>query len=399
MTYALEGITVIDLSQSIAGPYCTKLLAIEGAEVIKVEPPGAGDTLRRMGPFVGDDPHPEKSIPFLYLNTSKKSITLNFQNSTGRKMLMELVKEADVLVEGFEPSHMPSLGLGYETLEKLNPRLVMVSISHFGQTGPYRDYKGEEIVDQAISGHVSITGEPDREPLKMGGNLGQYAGGQAAYASTLMALYHATLTGEGQRVDNSIVDANADLLDSWGLNSLFDGVPKRLGNIAPGVALRGRGGLYETKDGWIAMGQVPGGWDAFADMVGIEELKDPKYTNPATRGEYQDELEAIVEPWVREHTKLEIYHASQARRNAIGYVATPEDMFSSPQLEARNFFQEIDHPVAGRARYPGLPFQLYETEATIARAPLLGEHNTEVYGKRLGLERKEIVRLSQLGII
>ena len=399
MPHALEGIRVVDLTERVAGPYCAKLMALQGAEVVKVEPPGAGDAMRAMGPFVGGDPNPEKSVPFLYLNTGKKSVTLDVVQHSARRLLLELAKHADVLVESYAPGFLDSLGLGPDTLLEANPRLVVSSITHFGQDGPYSGYKGEEIVDQAISGHVSITGEPDREPIKMGGNLAQYAGGQAAFASTLIALYHTTLTGEGQHVDNSITEANVDLLDSWGINSLFGEVPTRLGNAAPEAVLRGRGGLYETADGYIALGQMPGGWDAFVDMIGLEELRDPKYADPRGRSEHRDELEAIVAPWVLQNGKLDIYNASQQRRNAIGYVATPQDMLTSPQLEYRGFFQEIDHPAAGSARYPGPPYRLTASGETLTRAPLLGEHNVEVYCDLLGLERAELVRLRQLGVV
>ena len=198
---------------------------------------------------------------------------------------------------------------------------------------------------------------------------------------------------------NSITEANVDLLDSWGINSLFGDVPTRLGNAAPEAVLRGRGGLYETADGYIALGQVPGGWGAFADMVGVEELHDPKYADPRSRSEHREELEAIVAPWVRQNGKLDIYNASQRRRNAIGYVATPHDMLTSPQLEHRQFFQEIDHPAAGKARYPGPPYRLTASGETLSRTPLLGEHNTEVFCDLLGLERAELVRLRQLGVV
>ena len=399
MPHALEGFLVVDLTERVAGPYCTKLMALQGADVVKVEPPGTGDAMRAMGPFVGDDPNPEKSVPFLYLNTGKKSVTLDVGQASARSLLLELARRADVLVESYAPGYLASLGLGADTLLEANPRLVVCSITHFGQDGPYSGYKGEEIVDQAISGHVGITGEPDREPIKMGGNLGQYAGGQAAFASTLIALYHAAMTGEGQHVDNSITEANVDLLDSWGINSLFGDVPTRLGNAAPGAVLRGRGGLYETADGYIALGQMPGGWDAFVDMTGIEELRDPKYADPGSRSEHRDELEAIVGAWVRQNGKLDIYNASQRRRNAIGYVATPQDMLTSPQLEHRRFFEEIDHPAAGSARYPGPPYRLTASGETLTRAPLLGEHNAQVYCDMLGLERAELVRLRQLGVV
>ena len=399
MPHALEGFLVVDLTERVSGPYCTKLMALQGADVLKVEPPGTGDAMRAMGPFVGDDPNPEKSVPFLYLNTGKKSVTLDVGQASARSLLLELARRADVLVESYAPGYLASLGLGADTLLEANPRLVVCSITHFGQDGPYSGYKGEEIVDQAISGHVGITGEPDREPIKMGGNLGQYAGGQAAFASTLIALYHVALTGEGQHVDNSITEANVDLLDSWGINSLFGDVPTRLGNAAPGAVLRGRGGLYETADGYIALGQMPGGWDAFVDMTGIEELRDPKYADPGSRSEHRDELEAIVGAWVRQNGKLDIYNASQQRRNAIGYVATPQDMLTSPQLEHRRFFEEIDHPAAGSARYPGPPYRLTASGETLTRAPLLGEHNAQVYCDILGLERAELVRLRQLGVV
>ena len=398
MTYALEGFRVVDLTQRVAGPYCTKLFALQGADVVKVEPP-AGDAMRAMGPFVGGDPHPEKSVPFLYLNTGKRSATLDVTQPSARKLVMELAVRADVLLEDYAPGYLASLGLGPDTLLEANPRLVVSSITHFGQSGPYSDFKGEEIVDQAVSGHVHITGEPEREPLKMGGNLAQYVGGQAAFASTLIALYHAALTGEGQRVDNSITEANVDLLDSWGINSLFGAEPKRLGNAAPEAVLRGRGGLYETADGYVALGQVPGGWDAFADMVGIEALRDPKYADPRSRAEHRDELEAIVAPWALTQRKLDVYNASQRSRNAVGYVATPQDMLTSEQLEHRQFFQQIDHPEAGSARYPGPPYQLTASGQTLSRAPLLGEHNVAVYCDLLGLERAELVRLRQLGVV
>ena len=159
---ALSGYKVLDVTHFIAGPYCTRLLAGYGAEVIKVEKPGSGDGSRRLGPFVGDDPHIEKSAQFLYLNTGKKSITLDLKTPAGVKIFKRLVKDADILVENFEPRVMSSLGLGYDTLSEINPKLVMTSISNFGQTGPYRDYKAAEIVEYALSGLMKMTGEPDR---------------------------------------------------------------------------------------------------------------------------------------------------------------------------------------------------------------------------------------------
>lgn len=396
MAGSLTGIAVLDLTQHVAGPYCTKLLAMYGAEVIKVEPPGMGDSGRSLGPFVHDEPHPEKSIPFLYLNTSKKSITLDIQTQTGRKLLRQLVKDVDVLVENFPPSALPSLGLGYEALSALNPRLVMTSITYFGQTGPYRDFKGADIIGQALSGHLQINGEPDREPVMVQGNFAQYTGGQAAYVATLMALYYALASGEGQRVDASIAEAHSDMLDSWGINSVFGTKEPRTGINHHGVY---PGHLYPCKDGYVALGTGPGGWKPFAELIGREELFNPNYENAQTRMQYRDEIDPIIKDWLREKTRVEVYHAGQARRMPFTFLMTSKDMLESPQLQAREYFQEIDHPATGPVQYPGPPFGLSGTAVHLTRAPLLGEHNEAVYTQRLGLTKQELLLLRQQGII
>ena len=210
---ALSDVKVLDLTWHIAGPYCTKLLAGYGAEVIKVERPGEGDPTRRMGPFFKDDPHPEKSGLFLHLNTNKKGITLNLKSATGKKILKALVSDADILVESFSPRVMPSLGLDYQTLEQINPKLVMVSISNFGQSGPYRDFKASEIVEYAMGGEMYSTGTAGREPLKLGGNVTQYQAGTVAAVATMGALYSAECQEVGQHVDVSIMETQAGSTD------------------------------------------------------------------------------------------------------------------------------------------------------------------------------------------
>ena len=386
-TGPLNGVRVIDFTAVYSGPIAASILGDQGAEVIKIESK-SGDLMRRAQPMING-----MGSSFATMNRNKKSLCLDLQTDAGRDIARRLIATADVVMENFRPGVMDRLGLGYAEFKDAQPKLVYASINGVGPTGPYAKRRVYDAVIQAISGFTTL--QPEGDPAMVNSLVCDKITSLTAAEAVVAALFQAERSGRGQRVELSMLDANLfflwpDVMTNYTfLQEGIEAVPR----LDHSMFLR------KTKDGWIAMGQVPGGWDAFADMLGIEELKDPKYANPTTRGEYRDELEAIVEPWVREHTKLEIYHASQARRNAIGYVATPEDMFSSPQLEARNFFQEIDHPVAGRARYPGLPFRLYETEATIARAPLLGEHNTEVYGKRLGLEPQEIVRLSQLGII
>ena len=212
---ALSDVKVLDLTWHIAGPYCTKLLADYGAEVIKVEKPEEGDPTRRMAPFFKDDPHPEKSGLFLHLNTNKKGITLDLKSATGKKIIKELVSKVDILVESFSPRVMPSLGLDYQTLEQINPKLVMVSISNFGQSGPYRDFKASEIVEYAMGGEMYSTGIADREPLKLGGNVTQYQAGTVAAVATVGALYAAEFQGTGQHVDVSIMETSTCWPASW----------------------------------------------------------------------------------------------------------------------------------------------------------------------------------------
>ena len=207
MEQAFTDVRVVDLTHYVAGPYCTKLLADYGAEVVKVERPGTGDGARRMFPFWGDDPHPEKSGLFLHLNTNKKGVTLDLKTPTGVEILKQLVKDADILVENFEPRVMPGLGLDYDTLATVNPRLVMTSISNFGQTGPYRDLKAGELVIFGMGPHMFVEGEPEREPLKYPGYKAQYMAGTNAAVAAMAALFGSSASGQGQHVDVSIMES------------------------------------------------------------------------------------------------------------------------------------------------------------------------------------------------
>jgi CoA:oxalate CoA-transferase len=290
---------------------------------------------------------------------------------------------------------LPGLGLHYSRLSADNPGLVMTSVTFFGQDGPYSEYRGGEIIAQAMSGNLRITGEPDREPVMIGGHLAQYTGGQAASVATLMALYHAMFTGQGQHVDCSIVEANADLLDSWGVNAVLGTKQQRTGT-------RHHGGypaqIYPCRDGYVVLGTEPAGWNTLVDLVGDEALRDPKYAGPG-RKQFREEIDPVLVSWLRERNKTDVHRAAQARRLASGYFMTPEDMLESPQLRERGFFQEIDHPATGPSRYPGPPFRFSEAGSDQSRAPLLGEHNQEVYGRRLGLSDEDLVRLKQQGAI
>jgi len=382
---ALSGLKVVDLTHYIAGPYCTKLMASLGAEVIKVERPEVGDPARGLGPFWRDLPGLERSGTFLYLNTGKKSVTLDLKTAAGRSRLLELVRDADVLVENFAPRVMPSLGLDYVALEKINPRLVMTSISNFGQTGPYRDYRADELTENAISGLMYTTGEPDREPIKTGGSLAQCIAGITAFNGTMVALLHVANTGEGQHVDVSIMEANTDLMEIVIANFSFGFPPRRrVGNQHQWHPWT----IYPCRDGHaVVIGGPPKNWPAMAELVGQPELAKPEFATMRGRVQRREQIDELLRPWLMSHGKMEIFEAGQEAGFAFGYVATMEDLAHSPQLRERGYLIEIEHPETGKLTYLGAPFQMAETPMRFTRAPLLGEHNEEIFS-RLSLDSR-----------
>jgi len=395
---ALAGIKVLDLTHYIAGPYCTKMLADYGAEVIKIEKPGGGDGARMMAPFFGDDPHPEKSGLFLYLNTSKRGITLNLKSVTGVQIFKELVKDADVLVENFSPRVMPSLGLSYENLEKMNPCLVMTSISNFGQSGPYRDYKATEIVADAMGGWSAIIGYPEREPLKPGGNQAQFVAGLLGATGTMAAFYGQETAGVGQHLDISIMDAVLYIqMNITSMYSYDQVIRKRYGNrVWPSP-----GGILPCKDGYIgAITVTAEKWPVLCHWMGMPELiEDPRFRTATERSENVDELDAIMISWLVQHDADELFREAQKRGLPFGVPASAKMLVESPHLNERGYFAEVDHPVTGRVRYPGAQVKMGNLPYELKRAPLLGEHNEEIYCRRLGYSKNDLVRLREQGVI
>jgi len=394
---ALSHIRVLDLTHYVAGPYCAKLMAGFGAEVIKIERPPMGDPIRSVGPFCNNEQNLESSIPFLWLNTGKKSITLNLKTETGREIFKELVRQADVVIENFSPRVMPALGVNYDRLYQLNPRLVMTSISNFGQTGPYRDYRAEEIVAYALSGLMYLTGDPEKPPLRSGPAVTQYTAGLHAYLATLMALYQRGASDRGQHIDVSIQECALDNIEVAMVEYLQLGkVAKRTGDQHPLVPWQ----LYPCQDGYVA---VVGGpvrhWLRSAEIFEEPKLLDEQYQHMFGRMIHRSEVEALLQPWLGTHNKKDIYYAGQARRLAFGYLATLAEAFASPQHQAREYFVEIDHPVVGVQKYCGAPFRPSETPWHSARAPLLGEHNAEIYGDLLEYAPSDIQRWTDQGVI
>jgi len=391
----LSHLRVIDLTYYISGPYCTKLMAGFGADVIKIERPETGDKMRSLGPFYQNEEGVEHSIPFLWLNTGKKSITLNLKTGKGVEIFKELVQTTDVVVENFSPGVMPRLGLGYEDLREVNPGLVMASISNFGQTGPYKDHKADEIEMNAMSGVMHVTGASDKPPLTSGPAMCQYSAGLHAYTAILMSLFQRETTGQGQYLDISIMECGLEHIE----NRLTDFL--QLGkNSNRGSHLFAPWGLYNCEDGYVAVIGAPfRHWTRGAEIFEEPRLLEDKYRHVRDRAQHREEVDALIQPWVSKHKKKEVFQKAVEQNLAFGYLASFDEVLESPQHKARGFFVEIDHPTVGKHRYCGAPFKMSQTPWASFRAPLLGEHNQAVYGDLLAYSTQEIHCLQEEGVI
>ena len=392
----LDGVRVLELGDGIGASFCGKLLADYGADVIKCEQPRGHET-RRTGPFVGDDPHHEKSIPFLYLNTNKRGVTLSVENATGRGLLGQLAETADVVVEDFPAGWLEGLGTGYERLAEVNPGLVITSITPFGQSGPYRDLAATDAVVFALSGLMYHSGDSDKEPLRNALNQSFYVAGVNAVVATMAGLFQRLATGRGQHVDVSA----AECLTSH----LVQAVPyySFTGAIKGRRPMRGSGfeELMPAKDGYVipsVQGSQP--WATVADLVGVEGLQDGRFATGAGRIEYGEELNQLLLQGLAEWDRKELFQASGERRLVFGMAQDGGDLMECPHLDARDFFDRVDHPVAGAAEYPGMGPKLSGLQKKGRKpAPLLGEHNREVFQGELGCSAAELVQLRCWGAI
>ena len=396
LTGALEGVKVLDLSEDIAGSFCARLLADYGADVLKLEPPG-GAGLRRMGPFFDDDPHPEKSLFFLVLNLNKKGATLNLETLTGQALLRRLVPHVDVIVESYRPGYLPSLGVGHEQLQELNPALTMTSITPFGQDGPYSQFKGEEIVSYAMGMIMSISGVQGREPLKHGGFQAQYEGGLFGAAATSMALFGSEFTGQGEHIDVSITECVASTMMATQTMYPFMGGTQ--------VRRRASGSMFghpmPCQDGWIIV-QTGGGasWEDLSEFFQCPDMLEERFADRAQRAVNGEELDKLVIESIKDRSKWDLFPKAAEYRMLFGLVQTPSELAQCPQLESRNFFREIDHPVLGKVRVPAELFKLSETPYSLDRpAPTLGQHNREIYVEGLGHDPQQFAQLRQMNVI
>lgn len=378
----LDDVRIIDLTHLTAGPFCTRILADYGADVIKVEPPD-GDPARQLPPFADDRPGVERSGLFLFLNTNKRSVILDLRTAAGRDTFLRLVASADVVVENFRPGTMESLGIGYETLRAINPRLVLTSITNFGQDGPYRDYLGTDLTLYAMGGAMSSSGEAEHEPLKTAGRMVSYHAGYVGALATAVALVAARQRGTGEHVDVSIFEAAVQSIDLRLSKLLGYEYTGRVTSRPTLVAAVGTG-VFPCADGFFLLTGGPAFMPRLIRMIEHEELLAlPAWSTPTALADPAriDEFTAYLLPWTLQHTRAEIRDACEQHGVLGGPINTVADLLVDPNFTERRFFQQIEHPEAGTLTYPGYHFTLHRAGAPMPprrRAPLLGEHTTEV---------------------
>ena len=392
----LEGMRVIELGSQFSSPFCSKLLADYGADVVKIEKPNSGDSARRHGPFVGNVAHQEKSIPFLYLNTNKRGITLDITTITGQQILGSLLETADILVENFAPEISLSLGVDPNILSSRYPGLIVTSITPFGYSGPYKNMEYTDIVICALSGLMYHSGDSDQAPLRNVLNQSFYIAGINAAVATLAATFQRLTTGNGQHVDVCATECMA--------SHLVQAIPyyNYMGAIKGRRPIRGSGieELMPARDGYVVpsiQGSQP--WSVFTDLIGEEGLQDPKFETGPGRIEHGEELKALLEQGLQKWDRKPLFQASGERRLVFGMAQDAGDLVECPHLDSRGFFVTVDHPIVGENRYPGLGPVISDQEFKIEKpAPLLGQHNWEIFNQ-LGFKRKELTLLRSNGII
>lgn len=401
MAGALSDLKIVELGELVSAPYAAKLMADMGAEVVKIERPGIGDRSRTRGPFPRDEAHREKSGLFLYLNTNKLGVTLDVATPEGFGIFERLVADADILIHNVSPPDMDRVGLTYERLARLNPPLIMTSITPWGVTGPYRNWRAEDLTLWAAGGPCVLNGapgHPELPPLTIFGHQAGYQGGAHAAVATMGALMGRLRHGEGQHIDVSVQEALASILEmTFEYWPYMKTVATRLGAkpIQPIEAM-------EAKDGYIYICCIEEHqWKNLVEVMGNPEWANEEiFSDRYRRAENWDVLKVLLGDYVRQQTVLDLYRAAQAKRVPLAPVSTMGDLLNSEHLKARGFFVEIAHPVAGTHKYPGAPLKYEKTPWEIRRpAPTLGQHNEEIFGGRLGLDRGRLDELKKKGVI
>jgi crotonobetainyl-CoA:carnitine CoA-transferase CaiB-like acyl-CoA transferase len=380
---ALAGLRVIDLCRNVAGPYAAKLLADNGAEVIKLEPPG-GDPSRHFGPFPGGEPHPERSGLFLHLNRGKQSLVVDPASEEGAATISAFAEKADLLLEDQRPGDAAKWGWSYDALARMNPALVVTSITPFGQTGPYRDYLGSEITLQALGGAMYTNGHQDQEPLKLAGHFAHYHAGLMATVASLMALRRASKTGHGDWIDLSIHECQAACRDRQCVYLTIAGYTGMSVGRLRAAAARMGAGVRPCADGYVNIMGAANRLPRLLSVIGREDLSShPGLMAPAgtVPPDLFEAVEGAYAKWLAPQHKADVVGEAQRAGLLAGAVNTIGDVMADPHYQSRNVWQDIEHPEAGLLRYPGRPFVFsHSTQPSPKRAPLLDEHRVVAEG-------------------
>jgi formyl-CoA transferase len=402
MGKALDGIRVIDFTHDQAGPACTQMLAWLGADVIKIERPPHGDRARKLW---YSDRADLDSFFFLLLNSGKRSVVLDLKADEGKEIARRLVSAADVVAENLGPGVMERLGLGYEAVKSLNPRAVYASVKGFGSSGPYSGFKCFEMIAQATSGAMSVTGYPDSPPVQIGANVGDAGTGMHLTIAILAALLQRQATGRGQLVEVSMQEAVLNITRVKFTPTLANGRPlERMGN-------RSASGAYADlvhcagagPNEYVYLMLPPDNaepFEALVDIIGRDDLRaDARFDTPPARARHTDELTAVVERWTMKRDKHEVMRAFASRGIPCGAVLDTAEVLADPHLRERGTIVELEHPTRGRFAMIGSPIRLSDSTTEVSRSPLFGEHTEEVLTTLAGLTREDVQRLSEERVV
>ncbi len=394
MVAALDGIKVVDLTRTLAGPFCTMMLGDMGADVVKIEEPSHGDETRAWTPFWNG-----VATQFLSFNRNKRSITLNLKDERAVEICLKLASQADVMIESFRTGALERMGLGYERVKSINPRIVYCSISGFGRTGPLADKPGYDLIIQGYSGLMSTTGEPDGPPLRVGFSLVDLFAGMMAYGSIMTALYAREASGEGQLIEASLLEGQVATMSYHATGYLATGrVPGRMGSGHPSLTPYQ---AFPSSDGFFILGCANDGlWRRMCPAIGRDDLTDdPRFKTNTDRVRHREELIAILSEHFRTRTTLEWVESIGDAGVPCGPINRVSDVVNDPQVLARDMMVSIPHPLVPELKLPGSPLKLAETPPSVRRyPPLLGEHNEEVLCE-LGYSKEELVRFKEEGVI
>ncbi|MGE5220090.1 MAG: CaiB/BaiF CoA transferase family protein [Chloroflexota bacterium] len=397
-TGPLTGYRVLDLAGPL-GLHCTKLLADMGADVIKIEAP-TGDESRRMPPFKDDIPEPEKSLYFLHFNTNKRGVTLDIEKPDGRAIFLELARKADVVIETAKPGKMDDLGIGYRTLREQHPGLVYAAITPFGQTGPWRDYKANDMAGIALGNLLYLAGEPGEPPLQPPGEIAYGMASTYGAFGISVALYHRLQNGAGQYIDVSMHECAGHIAGYFIPNYGYTGAkPARASRKGEETDLYDP---YKTKNGYARIFIIPvEQWRRLVEWMGRPpEISGSEFEKMSYRRQHPDIVTKSIADFCAKHTKEELYDEGQKRRIAVTPINTAGEFVEMEQTRARQLFVDMEHPVVGKYKQFGVVPRLMETPGGIYRpAPLLGEHNKEIYMEELGMSADDLVALRAEGVI